>query len=91
MRLSQTMGGMMAMEIQGQTEIVGDVAAEVGFVDEEGFDLGAAGCFRAVAEHHAGGVGNAFEREAEAGQAVELAEMKVEFLERSGRVSRFRR
>lgn len=64
----------------------GDVAAHVGFVDEEGVEVGGADGVGAVAEDHAGGVLDALDGEAEGGEAFELTEALVEGLEGAGRV-----
>jgi len=66
--------------------MLGDGASHVGFVDEQGLDVGAAHGIGAVAEDHEGGRADALDGEFEGREAVELAEAVVQFLESAGRV-----
>ena len=64
-----------------KSEIFGDGAAHVGFVDQHGVQLCVACDFGSIAEDHARGVFDTLYGEAEGGEAVEFAEALVELLE----------
>jgi hypothetical protein len=74
-------GGKKARENEGKAEMLGDAARHVGFVDEQGVEVGGAGGGWTVAKDHAGDVFYALDGEAEAGETAKRAEALIEELE----------
>ncbi len=71
---------------KGEAEVFGDGRAHVGFVDEHGVEIGATGCFGAIAQDHACGIFDSFDGEAEGCEPLELSKALIETLQGAGRV-----
>jgi hypothetical protein len=69
-----------------QPEVLGDIAAHVRFVDEQGVHFFFANGLGPIAQDHACRILDAIDSEAKGGEAFELAESLIEFLQRTERV-----